>query len=289
MRRWQDVGLVLLAVSTAMLIWVAFRALGAVPVATPVLTADLGVPSVTVDDAATSAPPDDAELTGRPQTQDQPVPGPLEQARAVLQREERTVVLVLGDSTGNDRGEWTYRWAEALAGSRPTFIAPWNEWTEDGYVEAEALAGNGSGGEGLGEILVLSGSQTGARAGYAAPRIELLTPEDPDLVILNLGHNNGVDDVTDGLQETVDALRSRVGDDVPVVVTLQQPQAGDQNAEVRQAVASWAQEQGLPTIDVASRFLAEGQPEALLTDAVHPNDAGSALWAEVVADTLGAP
>ena len=46
---------------------------------------------------------------------------------------------------------------------------------------------------------------------------------------------------------------------------------------------------GQDTIDVAGRFLAEGEPEALLTDALHPNDEGSALWAGVVADTLDAP
>jgi lysophospholipase L1-like esterase len=286
-RRWQDVGLVLLALGTAMLVWVAFRALDVAPVAAPMLTADLG--SGIGDQAPASAEADLAAGTQGSVTQSPTAPDPLQQARSVLRRDQRTVVLVLGDSTGNDRGEWTYRWAEALAASRPTSIAPWNEWTEDGYVQAEALSGSGAGEADLGEVLVLSGSQTGARAGYAAARMELLAPETPDLVILNLGHNNGVEDVAGELQETLDSLRSRVGDEVPVLVTLQQPQAGDQNAEVRAAVARWAQQEGLPTIDVAGRFLAEGEPEALLTDALHPNDEGSALWAGVVADALDAP
>ena len=286
MRRWQDVGLVLLALSTAALVWVAFRALDAVPAAAPMMAADLGA-GIPDEAAATTRPP--APSAAGAVTQGPAETDPLRRARSVLDRQDRTVVLVLGDSTGNDRGEWTYRWAEALAGSRPTAIAPWNEWTEDGYVEAEVLSGEGTGDPGLGEVLVLSGSQTGARAGYAATRMELLTPEVPDLVILNLGHNNEVGDVADELQDTVDALRSRVGDEVPVLVTLQQPQAGDQNAEVRAAVARWAQQEGLPTIDVAERFLSQGEPETLLTDAVHPNDEGSALWAEVVEDALQAP
>jgi lysophospholipase L1-like esterase len=286
-RRWQDVGLVLLALSTAMLVWVAFRALDVAPVAAPRLTADLGAG---IPDQAAASPEVDLEAGTQASVTESPTaPDPLQQARSVLQREERTVLLVLGDSTGNDRGEWTYRWAEALATSRPTSIAPWNEWTEDGYVQAEALSGNGAAQAGLGEVFVLSGSQTGARAGYAASRMELMAPETPDLVILNLGHNNGAEDVAGELQETLDSLRTLAGDEVPVLVTLQQPQAGDENAEVRAAVARWAQQEGLPTIDVAERFLAEEDPDALLTDALHPNDEGSALWAEVVADALDAP
>lgn len=290
MRRWQDVGLVLLAIVTVVLVWATFRAVQVTPTSAPAQHPD----PVPITDAAASADPgestaapDDAAATTTATPPDQEV---LERARALLQREERTVVLVLGDSTGNDRGEWTFRWAEQLAATRPTWIAPWNEWTEDGYVEAEPLSGEDQGGEdSLGEVLVLSGQQTGAPAEYAASRIEQLVPETPDLVILNLGHNNGAEDVAEGLTATLEALQEQVGEDVPVLVTLQQPQVEDQAADVREAVAAWADEEGLPTIDVAARFLEEDEPGALLLDAVHPNDAGSALWAEVVAERLQAP
>lgn len=288
MRRWQDVGLVLLGLLTVVLVWVTFRSLDTAPSASPTPTPEpVDLSAVTDAASATTAAGDAAvATTAAPQDEDEVV---LEEARALLQREERTVVLVLGDSTGNDWGEWTFRWAGALAETRPTWIAPWNEWAEDGYVEAEPLSGEQAGEGDLGEVLVLSGQQTGAPAEYAASRIELLVPETPDLVILSLGHNNGVADVADGLDATLEALRSQVGEETPVLVTLQQPQVDDQAAEVRAAVAAWAQERDLPTIDVAARFLEQDDPNALLVDAVHPNDTGSQLWAEVVAETLGAP
>lgn len=288
--RWQDIGLVLLALVAGMLVLVAFRAVQAPSGAAPgPAVADLSLATSTVDEAPATQEADDADVTTEP-----PAPSPLELAREVLQGEDPVVVLALGDSTGNDLGEWTYRWARSLAETRPTSISPWNEWTEDGYVEAEALStAEGLGledGADRGAVLVLSGHQSGAAAAYPASRIEALVPEQPDLVILNFGHNNSVDDVAEGLDETLAALRDQVGDDVPVVVTLQQPQFADQNADVREVVAAWAEENDLPTIDVAARFQQEREdPGELLTDALHPNDEGSALWAEVVGEVLGAP
>lgn len=293
MRRWQDLGLVLLALLTVVLAWATFRAFESTPAASPAPTQDpgsatgpgaAGDPGATGDGATTTA--GDAATTT---TEAPPEDLVLEEARAVLQREERTVVLVLGDSTGNDRGEWTFLWAQALAGTRPTWIAPWNEWTEDGYIEPEQLLADQAGEGSLGEVLVLSGQQTGAPAGYAASRIDLMVPETPDLVILNLGHNNLAEDVAEGLASTLEALRTEIDDDVPVLVTLQQPQVGDQAADVRAAVAAWAEEEGLPTMDVAARFLQEEDPDSLLLDAVHPDEVGSQLWAEVVARALRAP
>lgn len=213
MRRWQDVGLVLLALLTVVLVWATFRSLESTPAASPAPTRDPGSAGGTgaASDPATGDPATTTAVDAAASTTEAPgVEGVLEKARALLQREERTVVLVLGDSTGNDRGEWTFRWAEALAGTRPTWIAPWNEWTEDGYIEPEQLLAGQAGEGSLGEVLVLSGQQTGAPAGYAASRVDLLVPETPDLVILNLGHNNGADDVAEGLASTLEALRDEI-------------------------------------------------------------------------------
>lgn len=288
MRRWQDVGLVLLALLTVVLVWATFRSLESTPAASPAPTRDPGSAGGTgaASDPATGDPATTTAVDAAASTTEAPgEEGVLEEARALVQREERTVVLVLGDSTGNDRGEWTFRWAEALAGTRPTWIAPWNEWTEDGYIDPVTLGTDQDGGT----LTLYVGHQSGAGAAYPVERLETLVPEEPDLVILNYGHNDTVDSVGSGTADTLDALRRRFGAELPVVVTLQQPQADDANAEVRSALADLAADEGLPTIDVAAAFEATGDPAALLADAVHPDEDGAALWARTVAGTLSAP
>ena len=166
---------------------------------------------------------------------------------------------------------------------------PWDEWTEEGYIEPQVLSSAEGEEDRAGEVVVWSGHQSGARAGYPAERIEAMVPEQPDLVVLNFGHNNTVEDVAADLDRTLAALREQVGEEVPVVVTLQQPQVDDANAPVREAVREWAGREGLATIDVAERFLEQDEQERLLTDALHPSEEGSRLWAEVVAEALGAP
>lgn len=315
MHRWQDIGLVLLGLVTAALVLLTFRALGtdapegpAAPGNAPDLVSLTGAADVagstgeaatrTATDAGGAADADGATADAGAATAGQDAAGasappvPAERARAVLQQEDRVVVLALGDSTGNDVGEWTFRWAQALAETRPTSIVPWNEWTEDGYIEPEVLSSAvapRADGVVLGEVVVWSGHQSGAPASYPANRIGAMVPEQPDLVVLNYGHNNTVRDVADELDRTLEALRAQVGDQVPVVVTLQQPQYADENAPVREAVQAWARARDLPVIDVAARFNERDDPGELLTDALHPNDEGSALWAQVVAEALGAP
>ena len=58
---------------------------------------------------------------------------------------------------------------------------------------------------------------------------------------------------------------------------------------IRDAVRDFAEEQELGWIDVAAAFAESGDPEALLADALHPNEEGAEVWTQAVARTLRAP
>ncbi len=207
--------------------------------------------------------------------------GDLGAAQQVLAGSEPVTMAVLGDSTSNTRTEWVHRWATDLAQDRPVTISHWDESSQDGYVEPDVLSEQGEGSA----VTIWSGSQTGAEASYPATVLDQIVPEEPDLAIYNFGHNSTADEVAGEFSTLHQAMTDRFGA-VPTVVILQQPQVDDANAEAREVVEAWANEAGLATIDVAEAFQETGEPETLLGDTVHPNEAGSELWAETVDEAL---
>ncbi|MGC5584261.1 SGNH/GDSL hydrolase family protein [Ornithinimicrobium sp. W1665] len=297
MRRLQDVGLVLLALLAGALSVLTFTAVSGPGTAgpggsgEPGASARAGAAGLADLSRATPSVPDGATSTaGVPgdegRTADGGVDGPRpDEARAVLDQDGPVVVAALGDSTGNETWEWVYAWGRTLASERPVRVVSWNEWTEDGYIDP-VLLGQDAEGE---AVTIYSGHQSGAGAAYPVERMDALVPEEPDLVILNFGHNDSVESVREGTSRTLSTLRERFGAEIPVVVTLQQPQADDANADVRRALAELATDEGLPTIDVAAAFEETGDPGALLADRVHPDEDGALLWARTVGETLEAP
>lgn len=286
-RRLQDIALVALGVLAAILVFLALRGVstdsptttvgGATPPGAPV--AGGAGPG---EDGAVDGQADDSGATADTSAATQDAPAdPLEVARAALASDEPLVISALGDSTSNTRQEWVHLWAEDLATTRPVTISHWNERTEDGFVEADVLSTSGANSP----ITIWSGSQGGATAAYAVDRLTTIIPEAPDLVLLNYGHNQSLGTAPTDFRDLLTALRTSFGQ-VPVVVVLQQPQADDANAQVRQLISDWARSEGLATIDVAAAFLDQGDFEDLLEDPVHPNGAGSRLWAQTVGVAL---
>ena len=189
---------------------------------------------------------------------------------AFAERDSHT--LVLGDSTGDDYDEWVHLWAEA----EDLPVASWLAEAESGY-ESESP-----------ETRVWSASAPDATAAYPVEHWDDIWPSvDPDLVILSYGHAQETpDEATEQLEELRSDIADRV-DEAPIVVLLQNPAADDADADMREAIASWAAESGLPTIDIATAFEDSGMPEAdLRLDDFHPSGAGSQLWADVVAKAL---
>lgn len=190
-------------------------------------------------------------------------------ARRALAGEDSRV-LVLGDSTGNSHDEWVGLWARAE--EKP--MAQWNIDSEDGYTGASD------------ETRVWSGAGYEAGADYPADHEQIWPPEGPDLVLLSYGHfHDSGEDAT----EALDDLRQEIANKAPkapVVVVLQNPQTDDANADTREAIASWAKESGLPTIDVAKAFEEAETSEELRVDEINPSSAGSQVWADAVGEAL---
>ena len=282
-RRLQDIALVLLAVVAAGLMVLAFQASRTLPQPTGAgsgATSQLGSTPVAAPDDQAAATTEALSEDGLSATAD--VDPALAPARAVVTSAKPIVISVLGDSTSNARQEWVHRWALDLSADRPVTISHWNEATQTGFVEPDELSNSGDGSP----VTIWSGSQSGASAAYSLGFLSTLIPEQPDLVLLNYGHNQTPESVSTDFPALLEALRATFGE-VPVVVVLQQPQIDDANAQVRGLIEEWADSEGLATIDVAAAFLATGDYTDLLSDELHPNDAGSRLWEQTVAVALG--
>ncbi|HLS45512.1 MAG TPA: SGNH/GDSL hydrolase family protein [Ornithinicoccus sp.] len=281
-RRLQDLGLVLLAAATAGLVFLAFSNVGDGVRSLPpgAGASHIGgapaAPTAPADtDQATTAAPDSARETSAADPA-------LAEAREALASADPVVMSVLGDSTSNARQEWVHRWALELSRDRPVTISHWDEAAQGGFVPPDVLSEEGEGSP----LTIWSGSQSGANAAYPVQVLSLIVPETPDLVLLNFGHADTSESAAQNFAMLLDAVREGYGD-VPVVVVLQQPQVDDANADVRDQIRTWAEGEGLDTIDVAQAFRDSGDVAALLQDDVHPNDAGSRLWAETVDQALG--
>ncbi|WP_435203114.1 SGNH/GDSL hydrolase family protein [Janibacter sp. GS2] len=192
-------------------------------------------------------------------------------ARTAFARDD-SHTLVLGDSTGNATDEWVHQWAQ----SEELPVASWQTESESGYdVDFE-------------ETRVWSGAMFEATADYPAEHWdEIWPPEDPDLVMLNYGHfQDSPEEATQALEELRADIAERAPK-APIVVILQNPQAEDANAPTREAIAEWAKDKGLPTIDIAQAFEeSELLPEDLRLDNLNPSWAGSQLWAQTVSEAL---
>jgi lysophospholipase L1-like esterase len=208
----------------------------------------------------------------------------LQQARAVLSRTTPAVVSVLGDSTGNDPGEWVDLWAADLGATRRVTLHQWDTGTKDWK---PAVVRYGTAGQ---QLTIWNGSQNRAQAADPIMRLARFQPERPDLVLYSFGHNNNADTIVDGLQATIDADDEHWNARLVRVVILQNPsrqRPGEGQQRTLRAVDAWATRTGQPTIDVTAAFRASSTDlPALLMDDLHPNAAGSRVWAGAVADAL---
>lgn len=206
---------------------------------------------------------------------------PLDAIRARVADDKPLTVSVLGDSTGNDAGEWVDLWARHLAANATVTLHTWKEgaatWPTVTYGSSER------------KVTIWNGSQPGSSGDYARTRLLLMQPEKPGLVIYNYGHNvspNGTANDEESLQRSAN---TQWGAQIPFVVTLQNAARGKYAAGSDKSVAdlkAWGEPKKVPLIDIRSEITAQDL-EALLLDEVHPNKQGSQIWADKVIETLG--
>ena len=209
--------------------------------------------------------------------------GSIAAARRVLGESQPVVVSVLGDSTGNEDGEWVDLWAKGLGATRHVVLHQWDD-AHGGWLARTRVYGRHGP-----TVTVWNGSKSGAQTWYALARLPVIQPERPDLVLYSFGHNHSPGKVVDPMRALVSAVDSRWSGTPVAVVVLQNPQLGAtaaRHARVEAELARWAARAGLPTVDVYAAFEAHADEQSLFKDFRHPSPAGSAVWAVVVEKAL---
>lgn len=196
----------------------------------------------------------------------------LTQAREAL--DGSATISIIGDSTGNDLNEWVALWAADLGADRQVTL---NRWL-DGRYRADPVRYGDRGDA----VTIWNASHPGGAASWAVDQLAAVQPECPDLVILNLGHNNTEANVAPQLEQ----LHLQLSEGVPVVLVLQNPGRGahrDPQAATLRSAAEWAAIRRVPTIDVTASFT---KPDRQMLDDIHPNEIGSRTWADTVNETF---
>lgn len=229
-----------------------------------------------------------AETTEPAEETPAPTAATIEPAAALVAGTGPLTISVLGDSTGNSTGEWVDLWARDLAAAgNSVTIHLWDQETEQWRDQTVSYPG------GPRQITIWNGSMPGAQADYPRDKLDVIQPEQPDLLILNYGHNGQPSAISGTFQATLTAVDEKWDEPFVTVAVIQnaaaEPRAvrsADNHAQVRE----WALSAGVPVIDVRAAF--EEQPDLapLIVDdgtGVHPNEVGSRIWADTVTAALG--
>jgi hypothetical protein len=197
------------------------------------------------------------------------------------------VIVVVGDSTSDALGEWADLMTRALAARFPRVRVEWSIWEDAGsrYPAATVVqAGDGA----HGTLRVWNCSVGSKESHYfLAPNFDSMIPvNQPDLVIINLGHNEnsaGPEFWRDDLLALGEWITKTCPDAELSIIT--------QNARTDASAAAGAQRRhmtmriarmrGWGCIDTYRRFLRpDGTTKAeLLIETLHPNEAGErAIW-----------
>jgi lysophospholipase L1-like esterase len=222
--------------------------------------------------------------------------GPL--LRKLALNQEDATVCVISDSTGNGSTGSAIRYIYQLFNTFVKAMYPqytvlyytWNTGGTDYDSPTTLQTGTGSN-----TLRIYNGAVTGTQPAYAigtrAPLMWVL--KNPDLVIVNHGHNIGNDVVSSvltrqlhfesSLMALVQDLRYRAPR-AGIVANLQNPTTDNTYQQIRMArLSNLAIRLGIGTVDTLSAFfLADGTVNsALMADTVHPNNAGSQVQASI--------
>lgn len=211
----------------------------------------------------------------------------LSSARIALSRKGPTTIAVVGDSVGNDPGEWVSMWAGGLATDRYAMVRHF-DWARPGYrkdVEVHAPSSDLAARE---PVTIWNFGWPGGTPQRALDHLVTGVPARPDLVVVSFGHNVAPGTVEPQYTALLAGIRKRFGA-VPVVVTAAHmtPTARAGQAEGRARLLRWARAQRLPVVDLRGAFDGLRDPRSAMFDAVHPNVLGYRLITEAVEAAFG--
>lgn len=204
--------------------------------------------------------------------------------QAIIRGPGALTISVLGDSTGDEPGEWVDLWARDLSTHGTVTLHFWDATTRDWNAHPAVYPGPDR------TITVWNGSRAGASHAYPLEYLDRILPSRPSLTILNFGHNPAPERADEGAAELLAAADAKWAGRVPAAIVLQNPALGmwqEQTAGSVAALRAWAPGAGYPIIDVNAAFRARGGLPELLADDLHPNSAGQRLWADTVRAALG--
>lgn len=228
-------------------------------------------------------------------------PGHFAQLTSRLRMGNEDVVWAhLGDSTGNDPSEWVYLVAKWLAARFPAYTVVHRLWNDTNQNYDPASKDNGAGGYTAGNVqtgtgartlTIYNGSMPGGGAIYPMTRIALQIPVQPHLVTISYGYNDGATTAAN-YRPTHYALCRLVEDYAPqagIVLMAQGARATTEagfaaNLARNQAIIDLAASEGYGLVNVTQEFLSTpGYSSTLIQgDGLHPNPAGSQVWAGAV-------
>lgn len=219
------------------------------------------------------------------------VMGGLPQFSSILSQLENEItdlnIVLAGDSTGDATTEWFYLLAEAVATAYPAWsikYRPWNNGTLQYPPASEVVIQTGTGAR---TLTFWNASVSGAVASMhgGANFNAVFEQVSPDLVFLSYGHNGGTSAIRQlsYFSAIIEPLQTRL-QDIPVVIIGQNPTTIDDTmSEKVEVLRALAGRNGYGFIDVHNAFLNAGVSlPSLMADTVHPNAAGSQLWADTV-------
>ena len=205
-------------------------------------------------------------------------------------------ILVISDSTGNQTNEWPYLVAQWLAGRYPAYTVLVRFWDETGELDYQA-ATTLQVGTGTRTLSVWIAGKAGGIPGYflGARFDAAIRATSPDVVFLSHGHNMGDPLASEsgrfGIRNGYLACTESVAKVHPfaaIVLLSQNPttMAGRENWQAEKANILWeiAGNRDYGVIDVHEAFIQTPDWSTVLLsgDGVHPNEAGSQLWADTV-------
>lgn len=208
-------------------------------------------------------------------------------ARAALASRDAVTVAVLGDSVGNDPGEWVSMWAGNLATDRYVFVHHF-DWRAERY-DPDVEVFPPSGVPRAEPIVVWNFGWPGGTPQRALEHLEVGVPERPDVAVVSFGHNLSPGAVKPQYSALLAGVHQRFGQ-IPLVTTLAHmtPDVRPGQAEGRVRLLRLLRSRGMGVVD--EREVPAGVPSyAAMWDAVHPNVLGYRRIADLVTASLRTP
>lgn len=204
-------------------------------------------------------------------------PTPAATPLAKLPADKVANLVVIGDGSSNETGEWVNQLGEQFGKTRSTQVRRVNQAEGTSYNDPMHY------GEADPRLDIWNASATPPVTVDATTAPELIASA-PSLVLISQGREASTD-VPAQLSKTLKAIRSDYPK-APVAVILQPAILDGSKSDSLAAVKTWATDQGLPTIDVDKAFTAAGSSSGnageFQVNGGELTEAGHTLWAKTV-------